>query len=100
MHAAAFILPPLITIEPSWSGVFGTKILTSNCGEISASIITPLAIISFISISLSITINAPVLFFESSNAAIAILYISSFVLVSISLSIPKNLVNLLLPKFL
>ena len=47
--------------------------------------------------SLSITINAPVCVFASSNAAITTLYISSFVLVIISLSNPKNLENLLFP---
>lgn len=48
--------------------------------------------------SLSSTINAPVFSLESSNAAIATLYISSFIFVSMSLSIPKNLVSLLLPS--
>ena len=98
IQAAALILPPLITTAPSCKGVFGTNIFTSICGEISASIETPVAIISFISISLSSTISAPVFSFDNSNAAIAIFYISSFVFVSISLSIPKNLVNLLLPS--
>ena len=48
--------------------------------------------------SLSITIKAPVLFLANSDAAITILYISSFVLVSTSLSIPKNFVNLFVPQ--
>ena len=41
-----------------------------------------------------------IFFFASSVAAITILYIFSFVFVLISLSIPKNLVNLLVPKLL
>ena len=48
--------------------------------------------------SLSITINAPVLFLDSSVAAITTLYISSLVLVAKSLSIPKNCVNLFVPN--
>ena len=55
---------------------------------------------SFNFISLSITINAPVLVFASSTAAITILYIFSLVLLAISLSIPKNLLNLPVPKLL
>ena len=93
------ILLLLIITAPSWSGVFGTNIFTNNCGETSASIGTPVDIISFISISLSITINAPVFALESSDAAITILYISSFVFVATSFSIPKNLVNLFVPSY-
>ena len=48
--------------------------------------------------SLSITIKAPVLVFESSVAAITILYIFSFVLTSILLSIPKNFPNWFVPN--
>ena len=97
-QAAAAILLFDITTAPSCNGVFGSKIFTNNCGETSASIGIPVEIISCILISLSITINAPVFAFESSIAAITILYISSFVLVAKSLSIPKNLVNLLVPN--
>lgn len=53
---------------------------------------------SLISISLSITIKAPVFDLDSSVAAITILYISSLAFVAKSLSIPKNLVNLFVPK--
>ena len=70
---------------------------TNSCGDTSPSIAIPVSTMSFNLISLSITIKAPVLFFASSVAAITILYIFSFVLDSISLSIPKNFVNLLVP---
>ena len=46
---------------------------TSSCGDISAPINTPVSIISFNFISLSITINAPVLLFDNYIAAIVIL---------------------------
>ena len=46
IHAAAVILFALITTAPSCNGVFGTKILTNNCGDISELIITPESIIS------------------------------------------------------
>lgn len=71
---------------------------TNSCGDISEFIIIPVSAMSCNFISLSITINAPVLLLASSVAAITILYIFSFVFVAISLSIPKNLVNLLVPK--
>lgn len=46
---------------------------TNNCGDISPSTKIPVSIMSFSLISLSITINAPVLLFASSVAAITIL---------------------------
>ena len=73
IHDTAAILLSLITTAPSWSGVLGVKIFTSNCGEISESSIIPESIISFSFMSLSITINAPVLVLASSVAAITIL---------------------------
>ena len=73
MHEAAAILLSLITTAPSWSGVLGVNMFTSNCGDISESIAIPVSIISFNLMSLSITIKAPVLVFESSVAAITIL---------------------------
>ena len=88
----------LIITAPSCSGVLGLNIFTNNCGDISLFNIIPVSAISFNFISLSITINAPVLFFASSTAAITTLYMFSLVFVAISLSIPKNLVNLLVPK--
>ena len=45
-HAAAAILLLLITTAPSCNGVFGTNILTNNCGDTSEFIGTPVAIIS------------------------------------------------------
>ena len=97
-QAAAAILFPEITTAPSCNGVLGSKIFTSSCGETSAFIGIPVAIISCIFISLSKTISAPVFAFESSVAAITTLYISSFVFVDKSLSIPKNCVNLFVPN--
>ena len=49
-------------------------------------------------ISLSSTISAPVFDFASSSVAITTLYMSSFVFVARSESIPKNLVNLFVPN--
>jgi len=97
IQAAASILLLLIITAPSWSGVLGTNIFTNICGDTSEFNSIPVSAISVIFISLSITINAPVLLLASSSVAITILYISSFVFVAISLSIPKNLVNLLVP---
>ena len=57
----------------------------------------PVDTTSSIFISLSITISAPVFVLANSSTAITILYISSFVLVAISLSIPKKLANLFVP---
>ena len=73
IHAAAIILLSLIITAPSCRGVFGWNMFTSSCGDISAPINTPVSIISFNFISLSITINAPVLLFDNSIAAIVIL---------------------------
>ena len=83
---------------PSCNGVFGVNKFTINCGDTSESIFTPLSIISFIFMSLSITISPPVFVLASSVVAITTLYTSSFVFVSKSLSIPKYLVNLFVPN--
>ena len=89
MHAAAAILLLLITTAPSCSGVFGVNIFTNNCGDISLSNFNPVSIMSFICISLSITINAPVFCFANSIVAITILYMFSFVFVYISFFYPN-----------
>ena len=72
-HAADFILFSLIITAPSWSGVFGLKIFTNNCGDISLFNIIPVSAISCSFISLSRTINAPVLVLANSDAAITTL---------------------------
>ena len=94
IQAAADILLSLITTAPSCNGVLGVNIFTNICGDISEFNATPVAIISFNFISLSITIKAPIFFLDNSVAASTTLYISSFVLDIISLSKPKYFVIL------